>query len=180
MLTDIPAPWKGFLEKLDTQLEEPVRLDCIGGFAVVMGYGLPRATNDLDYRTLNPYNLINDLQRLAGPASALAKEYAVYVQYTAVDSMPETYEDRLTELFPGHFKSLRLFIPDPYDLALSKLSRNIERDRQDVEYLAKTQHLDPAVFRERYKELTLIGPQERHDATLEFWLEAYFAKPQGQ
>ena len=73
MLTDIPAPWKGFLEKLDTQLEEPVRLDCIGGFAVVMGYGLPRATNDLDYRTLNPYNLINDLQRLAGPASALAK-----------------------------------------------------------------------------------------------------------
>lgn len=43
MLTDIPAPWKGFLEKLDTLLEEPVRLDCIGGFAVVMGYGLPRA-----------------------------------------------------------------------------------------------------------------------------------------
>jgi hypothetical protein len=36
MLTDIPAPWKGFLEKLDTLLEEPVRLDCIGGFAVVM------------------------------------------------------------------------------------------------------------------------------------------------
>jgi len=35
MLTDIPAPWKEFLEKLDTLLEEPVRLDCIGGFAVV-------------------------------------------------------------------------------------------------------------------------------------------------
>jgi hypothetical protein len=179
MPTDIPAPWKGFLEKLDTLLEEPVRLDCIGGFAVVMGYGLPRATNDLDYRTLNPYNRVNDLQRIAGPASALAKEYGVYVQYTAVDSIPENYEDRLTELFPGHFKSLRLFIPDPYDLVLSKLSRNIERDRQDVEYLAKTQHLDPAVLRERYKELTLIGPQARHDATLEFWLEAYFAKPQG-
>jgi hypothetical protein len=180
MPTDIPAPWKGFLEKLDTLLEEPVRLDCIGGFAVVMGYGLRRATNDLDYRTLNPYNLINDLQRIAGPASALAKECGVHLQHTAVASMPENYEDRLTELSPGHFKSLRLFIPDPYDLVLSKLSRNIERDRQDVEYLAKTQHLDPAVLRERYKELTLIGPQERHDATLEFWLEAYFAKPRGQ
>lgn len=44
MLNDIPAPWKGFLKKLDTLLEEPIRLDCIGGFAAVMGYGLPRAT----------------------------------------------------------------------------------------------------------------------------------------
>lgn len=36
--TDIPTPWKEFLEKLDTLLEEPVRLDCIGGFAVVKAY----------------------------------------------------------------------------------------------------------------------------------------------
>src|SRR5579862_2589505 len=79
MPNDIPAPWKGFLEKLDKLLEEPVRLDCIGGFAAVMGYGLPRATNDLDYRTLDPYNRINDLQRIAGPASALAKQYGVHL-----------------------------------------------------------------------------------------------------
>ena len=91
MPNDIPAPWKGFLEKLDKLLEEPVRLDCIGGFAAVMGYGLPRATNDLDYRTLDPYNRINDLQRIAGPASALAKQYGVHLQYTAVDSIPENY-----------------------------------------------------------------------------------------
>jgi hypothetical protein len=182
MPNDIPSPWKGFLEKLDTLLEEPVRLDCIGGFAVVMGYGLPRATNDLDYRTLDPFNRINDLQRIAGPESPLAKEFGVYAQYTGVDSMPESYEDRLTELFPCHFKNLRLFIPDPYDLVLSKLTRNIDRDRQDVEYLATTQKLDPAILRERYKELipNLIGPQARHDATLEFWLEAYFARVQDQ
>jgi hypothetical protein len=179
MWTGIPASWKGFLEKLETLLEEPVRLDCIGGFAVVMGYGLPRATNDLDYRTLNPYDRINDLQRIAGPASALAKEYGVHVQYSAVDSMPESYEDRLRELFPGHFKNLLLFVPDAYDLVLSKLGRNIARDRQDVEYLAKSQHLDPAVVRERYQELipNLIGSQNRHDQTLAFWLEDYFAKP---
>jgi hypothetical protein len=106
MPTDIPSPWKGFLEKLDALLEEPIRLDCIGGFAAVMGYVLARATNDLDYRTLHPYNRINDLQRIAGPTSALAREYGVQVQHTGVDSMPENYEDRLKELFPGHFKSL--------------------------------------------------------------------------
>jgi hypothetical protein len=180
MPPDFPSPWREFLAELDTLLDEPIELHCIGGFAVVIGYGLPRGTNDLDYRTLIPYNRINDLQRIAGVGSALAIKHKVHVQHTAVDSMPDEYGERLTELFPGRFKNLRLFIPDPYDLVLSKLSRNIERDRQDVEYLARTQNLDPAVLRERYKELrpNLIGPQNRHDATLEFWLEDYFAKPQ--
>ena len=40
---------------LDALLDEVIRLDCIGGFAVVMGYGLARATNDLDYRTLHRF-----------------------------------------------------------------------------------------------------------------------------
>jgi hypothetical protein len=180
MPSDFPAPWRGFLIELDTLLDEPIELHCNGGFAVVIGYGLPRGTNDLDYRTLIPYNRINDLQRIAGGGSALAIKHKVHVQHTAVDSMPDDYGKRLTERFPRRFKNLRLCIPDPYDLVLSKLSRNIERDRQDVEYLARTQHLDVAVLRVRYKESipNLIGPQDRHDATLEFWLEDYFAKPQ--
>ena len=83
-----------------------------------------------------------------------------------------------SELFPGHFKNLHLFIPDPYDLVLSKRCRNIERDRKDVAFLADTRHLDPDVARERYKQLIAnwIGPQNRHDATLKFWARAYFAK----
>jgi hypothetical protein len=180
MPPDFPSPWREFLAELDTLLDEPIELHCIGGFAVVVGYGLPRGTNDLDYRTLVPYDRINDLQRIAGAGSALAIKHKVHVQYTGVDSMPDGYAERLTKLFPGRFKNLGLFIPDPYDLVLSKLSRNIERDRQDVAFLADAQHLDPAVLRERYKELipNLIGPQNRHDATLEFWLEDYFAKPQ--
>jgi hypothetical protein len=180
MSPDLPSPWKEFLGELDALLDEPIELHCIGGFAVVMGYGLPRGTNDLDYRTLVPYNRLNDLQRLAGPGSALARKHKVYVQHTGVESMPENYDERLTELYAGRFKNIRLFVPDAYDLVLSKLTRNIERDRQDVEFLARTKYLDPVVLRERYEKelrLILIGPPSRHDATLEFWLEAYFAKP---
>jgi hypothetical protein len=93
--------------------------------------------------------------------------------------MPESYDERLTELYPTRFKNIRLFVPDAYDLVLSKLSRNIERDREDVEYLARTQHLNPNELRERYaKELrpVLIGAVTSHDKTLEFWIEAYFAE----
>jgi uncharacterized nucleotidyltransferase DUF6036 len=172
---NLPAPWGDFLEELDTLLDEPIH--CIGGFAVVMGYGLPRATNDLDYCTLIPYNRINDLQRMAGPSSALAEKHKVYVQHPGVDAIPENYDERLTELSPGRFKNIRLFIPDAYDLVLSKLGRNIERDRQDVEYLVRTAHLDSVILGERYaKELKsiLIGDPRQHDRTLELWIEAYF------
>jgi Nucleotidyltransferase of unknown function (DUF6036) len=181
MSPDFPSPWREFLGELDALLDERIQLHCIGGFALVAGYGLPRSTNDLDYRSLVPYNRINDLQRMAGPGSALARKYKVHVQYTGVESIPENYDERLTELCAGSFKNIRLFVPDAYDLVLSKLSRNIERDRQDVEFLAKTRHLDPMVLRERYEtELRsiLIGPPSQHDATLKFWLEAYFAASQ--
>lgn len=56
--------------------------------------------------------------------------------------MPEYYEDRLTEMFPQVFERLRLLALDSYDLALSKLERNIERDRDDVKHLAGTVPLD--------------------------------------
>jgi len=177
MSPNLSSPWREFLEELDALLKKPIQLHCIGGFAVVMGYGLPRGTNDLDYRTLYPFDCLNDLQTMAGPGSALAQRHKVHVQHTGVECIPEGYEDRLIELFAGRFKNIRLFVPDPYDLILSKLTRNIERDRQDVEYLAKTNRLDPAILKERYEEELrpiLIGPPDRHDNTLEFWIEAYF------
>ena len=48
------------------------------------------------------------------------------------------YEDRLKEILPGALRYLRLLALDPYDLALSKLERNIQRDGDDVEHLART------------------------------------------
>jgi Nucleotidyltransferase of unknown function (DUF6036) len=173
------SPWKEFLDKLDSLLREPIKLHCIGGFAVVAAYGLPRSTNDLDYFSLEPYNRARDLLGLAGEGSPLARKHKVHAHHAGVATVPESYERRMTELFPERLKKLGLFVLDPYDIVLSKLSRNLERDREDVAYLAKTQHLDPNLLRERYrKELrpNLIGPAERHDATLRFWLEAYFRK----
>ena len=150
------SPWKEFLDELDSLLREPIKLHCIGGFAVVAAYGLPRSTNDLDYFSLEPYNRARDLQDIAGEGSPLARKYKVHVHHAAVATVPENYETRLTQLFPARFKNLGLFVLDPY-----KLSRNLERDREDVSYLANTKKLYPSVLRERYeKELraNLIGP----------------------
>ena len=174
---NLPSPWKEFLKELDSLLDEQFELHCIGGFAVVAAYGLPRSTNDLDYFSLEPCNRVLEFDQMAGQGSALARKYKVYVHKAAVASVPENYDERMTELFPEVFKHVRLFVLDPYDIILSKLSRNAERDREDVKHLVKTRPLDSKILRERYeKELRpiLIGPLNRHDATLEFWIEAYF------
>jgi Nucleotidyltransferase of unknown function (DUF6036) len=181
MSLDLPQPWAAFLRELDGLLDEPSEFHCIDGFAVVVAYGLPRSTNDLDYVSLIPCNRIPDIQRLAGEGSPLARKHKVYVHQVGVACVPESYDERLTELYPGEFKNIRLYVLDPYDLALSKLSRNAERDREDVQYLARTQHLGPDILRERYAtelRVALTGPLDYHDKTFEFWIEAYF--PQSQ
>src|SRR5579863_4329994 len=172
MPPDLSSPWKEFLDELDSQLQEPIELHCIGGFAVVAAYGLPRSTNDLDYFSLEPFNRAVDLENLAGQGSPLARKHKVYVHRAAVASVPENYQERMAELFAGRFKNIRLFVLDPYDLVLSKIERNADRDRDDVKYLASTQRLSAETVRQRYRtELCTTGPRERHDQTLEFWIE---------
>src|SRR5215467_11618671 len=73
MSPNLSSPWREFLDELDAL----------------------RGTNDLDYRTLYPFDCLNDLQTMAGPGSALAQRHKVHVQHTEVESIPESYEDRL-------------------------------------------------------------------------------------
>jgi uncharacterized nucleotidyltransferase DUF6036 len=178
MSPNLISPWREFLEELDSLLDETIELHCIGGFAVVSAYGLTRSTNDLDYVTLVPFNRVAALQELAGEGSPLARKHKVHIQHVGVATVPENYQERMRELYAGHFKNMRLFILDPYDLVLSKLSRNADRDREDTAYLAKTLNLNANILQQRYElemKASLIGPPERHDNTLKFWIDAYFS-----
>jgi hypothetical protein len=76
-------------------------------------------------------------------------------------------------MFSEAFRHPRLCALDPYDLALSRLGRNIQRDRDDVRHLARSVPLDPEVLKERYeKELRWqLGNPEREDLTLRLWIE---------
>ena len=77
-------------------------------------------------------------------------------------------------MFPGTFQNLHLMALDPYDLALTKLERNIERDRNDVRYLARIIPFELDLLRERYQiELRpYLGNPKREDLTLKLWIEA--------
>jgi len=171
--SQVPEPWHSFLGELDREATQETRLDCMGGFVATLLYGLPRATSDLDVLVIAPPEQRAPLLELGVRGGALHRKYKVYLDYVAVARVPEDYEDRLTEMFPGAYKHLRICALDPYDLALSKLERNIQRDRDDVKHLAHSIPLDMKILKERYeKELRWqLGNPEREDLTLRLWTE---------
>ena len=173
----LPPGWFAFLGAVDALLDCSVELHCLGGFVLAARFGLPRPTGDVDYIAVIPSDTVARLEQAAGHGSALAKEHGLYFQYVTVADVPEDYENRLTELFPGRFSRLRLFALDVHDLVLAKLVRNSPVDLEDAKFLAKTGRLDPAVLTERYK--TELRPnlanEKRHDLTLKLWLETCFS-----
>jgi hypothetical protein len=170
----IPEPWNSFLADLDAALTEDVELHSLGGFAITIVYGLARPTADVDVIAINPRSEIESVIGLAGQGSELHRKHKLYVQLVGVASVPDGYEERLKEIVPRTFKHLRILALDPYDLALSKLERNTQRDRDDVRHLARTVPLDLNNLKTLYEnELRpFLGNREREDLTLRLWIEA--------
>jgi hypothetical protein len=168
-----PEPWHSFFLDLDNVLVQPVELQCIGGFAIAMLHGLPRPTVDVDYLSAVPTGETATVESLAGMGSSLHNRHGVYVQHVGFVTVPDSYEDRLTPMFPSAYQRLRLLGLEAYDLALSKLERNSARDREDVRFLARAAHLDPSVLVDRYRsELRpYLAAAERHDLTIRLWIE---------
>ena len=169
----VPEQWRSFLEELDQGATEEIRLDCMGGFVVTVLYGFSRETSDLDVLLIAPRERGRPLLELGAQGGTLHKKYKVYLDYVGVAKVPEDYEERLTVMFAGEFKHLRICALDPYDLTLSKLERNIQRDRDDVKHLARVIPFDLEILKERYeKELRWqLGNPEREDLTLKLWIE---------
>lgn len=167
----IPEPWLSFLREIDAFIEEETHLHCLGGFVVTAVYGLKRQTSDVDTLTLveRPPELFDR----AGIGSELFKKYGLYLDPVGIATLPENYEDRLEEIFLSTFEHLRLFALDPYDIALSKIERNGDIDRQDVLHLARVVPFDLEILKHRYHhELRVyLGNPGREDLTLKLWLE---------
>lgn len=173
-LTPPPEPWHSFLQELDAAARGETWLDCAGGFVITLLYGLTRPTADVDVLSIAPQEQRESILGAAGRGSLLHKKYGLYLDYVTVATLPENYQERRVEMFPGGFQHLRLLALDPYDLALAKLERNSQRDRDDVKHLARTVRFDLGVLRERYEQELrpyLASPQ-REDLTLQLWIEA--------
>jgi Nucleotidyltransferase of unknown function (DUF6036) len=171
----LAEPWRSFLKDIDDAAGTTLTLWCIGGFAVSLFYGLSRPTGDIDVVDVAPSEAKAWLAALAGPGSALHRRHKIYLQIVTVAVLPYHYEERSREVFAGQFERIRLRVPEPYDLVLSKLTRDLAVDLEDAKHLARTAALDLRVLEQRYQEELrpyVTGPPEKHDVTLRLWIDA--------
>lgn len=109
--TGPPEPWVSFLTALDASLQSVADLYCIGGFAMTMAYGSDRETSDLDVLVAAARTDFEELQRLGGVNSELARRSTVHLQPVPLVNYPEDFQSRLIPLWPS-WKLLRL--PESY------------------------------------------------------------------
>ena len=171
----LPEPWNSFLRELDAIATESVDFHCIGGFVMTRKFGFARETADVDVLSITPKPQTGALLQNGSRGSGLHKKYRIYLDVVGVlQYYPDDYELRLTEMFPRQLQKIRLLAPDAYDLALMKLDRNIERDREDVKYLARQGFIQTEELKRRYeKEMRpyVARPEDRLDRNLDFWIE---------
>jgi len=170
----LPEPWRSFLTEVDEALQQEVTLHCLGGFVLAALYGLPRPTGDIDYISINPNGVQEELFRIAGLGSPLSKKHKLYFQRVGVAEYPYEYEERLMSL-ELKLQKLKLLAFEPYDLILSKLCRDGPKDSEDVKFLVGKLKLK---FDELYKRwLSEMKPwvpnADRHETTIQLWKEFF-------
>jgi hypothetical protein len=140
---------------------------------VTLLYGLERPTADVDVIDLAPSDAAQALMKLGARGGPLHEKYRIYLDRVAVAAIPESYEERIVEMFPGAYRNLHIMALDPYDLALSKLERNSQKDRDDVLFLARRVPFDLDLLQARYAtELRFqLGVPAREDLTMRLWAE---------
>lgn len=175
MQPEIPQPWLAFLRDLDAAVPNTITLHCIGGFVVAMRYGMPRPTADIDLLCILPQDSQKKLVSLAGKGSPLHAKHKLYLDFVVLRVEPADYRERLSEMYAGAFEHLRLMALDPYDLALTKLDRNLPRDREDFFYLAESVPLEMAVLRARFESDIAPYVFEAMDKALRLTLDLWIA-----
>jgi hypothetical protein len=174
--SELPAePWQSFLADLDAVLDQPTDLHCIGGFAISQYFGFARETADPDVLSVAPQPMRAAVAVVAGKGSALHTKHRVFIDQVGVANFPDNYQSRLKRAWPA-WKKLRLWIPEPHDLALTKLERSNERDIRDVMFLAEADLINRNTLITRFEiemEPYLSGPTPTWcRTTLNMWIEA--------
>ena len=176
-LKAIPDPWLTFLRELDDSLDERVEMHCIGAFALLILTSVARPTADIDFIEAVPDSGWRQMMSIAREGSALAVKYGLYLHEVTIAEYPCEYRDRLIDITPAAFRRLTIKLLEPYDLVLTKLSRNSPKDRDDVMSLVKNCRLKREVLSERFEvefRPYIQTAEERTISTMKLWLEEFF------
>jgi hypothetical protein len=140
-LDEVLIPFAKEGEHFDTYL--------LGRSALVIHYGFPLSTSDIDIVWMRDSDLEQKAIELLGEGSALAQTLGLYLDPVpqGLPPLPSGFRRRCVAL-PGNWKVLRLWILEVHDLAATKLRSFRPKDREDLQALCDRGLLNAAKLRE--------------------------------
>lgn len=132
--------------------EPRVRLDIVGGSALLLRTNYARVTEDVDVLEawLDP-SLGERVNEIAGISSPLRDRHGLYVQRIApgLPFLPRVPRWHVVELGLG-LRHLDIRALDLVDVAISKLKRFDSRDESDIDWLVANEYVSLQDFRARF------------------------------
>ncbi len=149
----------------------PVRMFVAGGAAMMFHLGA-RVSEDVDATFSRRLLLLNDLSVAYRDPDGAAR--VLYLDRNYNDTLGLLHESAFADalhlpLAGGHGKYLQVRVLSPLDLAVSKLSRFSDQDRQDIEALAHEKRISAKALRKRAEEA--LGGYIGNTASLQNTLE---------
>jgi hypothetical protein len=157
-----------FLVRLDEALagiaQPGERLDLyqLGSAALIMHHNMPRLTRDFDVVMMRT-PLEGRAVELFGEGSPNAAALGVYLELVpqGAPPLPQWYNKRSVAV-PGPWKVLRLWRPQPSDLAATKLKCYRAQDREDLKFLCDQRLLTAEELRQSLQS-AFIWVHEKDD-----------------
>lgn len=159
---------------LDQRLAQPLKLLVAGGAAMILEYGHPEGTRDVDALSFQGFEKIEDIK---DAIYAVAQELNIdadwinpyFGNFTFV--LPKDYVSRLRQNFSG--KHLQVLVLGPEDLLMMKLHAGRPKDDAHIRRLLKTQKINLKVVESQLQHLIDRGVSgsDKAAARLDDYLE---------
>jgi hypothetical protein len=151
-----------FLQAVDRHLDEPFRLDVIGGAAALLSFRIDSGTVDID--------AANNVAGLQNACRAARDETGldIPVSTAGIYDGPYFYERRMKRVPIRGLRKLQVFVPEKHDWALMKIVRLIEKDIEDIREVDEKAGFRRAVFLKRFLEEMTHVTGRREDLMFSF------------
>lgn len=150
-----------FLRELDQLLSEPVEVILAGAAALVVKYGAPRTTRDVDV-IIEDQTKLRKLLRYAGRGSSLHLRHCIHLEPLPDFALrPHDWHARVKKVPVTGLRNIRLKSLDLHDLICTKLGRLTSKDLEDIRFLAKNFRVSWRILLRRYRNARQyeINPQ---------------------